>query len=270
MQRIDSISVELLEDPGSTVPKDEFLLAHKRTPNGDRSVALTKSWTLLHFLNGKMTKKKPLLEGDAKSAAIFFLTARNGKLYTVLHIDDRVQFYDTESLDLIREFASVKGLSVGDFWNCGSDQARMTIADGSEVVTDLGPAPSAGKPDAEAVDGTCTALSKQLTMAKMAVSDAFSDVAAIDNLIDSFCSEISSNSRPSMTDDKLVTNVMGARVSVMPHVKAEFVPDLGLEWNPGTVMIMNARGCWRSAWGERCSNSKNELLLLQLYGTYRS
>ena len=71
-----------------------------------------------------------------------------------------------------------------------------------------------------------------------------------------------------MTDDELVTNVMGARVAVVPHVKAAFVPDLRLEWNPGTAM--NARGCWRSAWGERCSNSKNELLLLQLYGPYRS
>ena len=235
MQRIDSVSVELSEDPGSTIPSDEFLLAHRRTPNGERSVALTKSWTLIHFVNGKMTKKRPLLEGDARSVAIYFLTARNCKLYTVLHIDDRVQFYDTETLDLAREFASVKGLSVGDLWNCGSDQARMTMADGSEVVTDLGPAPPAGKPDAEAVDATCSALSKQLTAAKMAVSDAFSDVAAIDNLIDSFCSEISSDSRPSLADNELVTKVMGARVAMVPCVKAAFVPDLRLEWNPGTV-----------------------------------
>ena len=238
MQRIDSVSVELLEDPGSTAPSDECLLAHRRTPNGEISVALTKSWTLIYYLNGKMTKKKPLLEveGGAKGAAIYFLTARNGKLYTVLHIADRVQFYNTETLDLTREFASVKCLSLGDLWSCGSDQARMTMDDGSEIVTDLGPDPSACKPDPEAVNGTCAALSKQLAAAKSAVTDAFSDVAAIDNLIDSFCSEISSNSRPSMADNALVTNVMGARVAVTPFVKAAFVPDLRLDWNTGMVI----------------------------------
>ena len=239
MQRIDSVCVKLAEDPGLTGPTDQFYLAHRRTPKGDRSVALTKSWTLIHLLKGKMTMKKTLPEGDSRSVAIHFLIARNGKLYTVLHVDDRVQFYDTEFLDLTSEYASVKGLIVGDFWNCGSDQAKMTMADGSVVVTDLGPAPFTGKPVVEAADASCAALSKQLRMAKTAVSDALSDVAAIDNLIDSFCSEISSDSRPSMADDELVSNVMGARVAVVPYVKAAFVPDLRLEWNPGTVV--NAR-----------------------------
>lgn len=239
MQRIDSVSVELPENPGSAVPSDEFLLAHKRTPSGDRSVVLTKSWTLIHFFHGEMTKKKTLPEGESRSAAIHFMIARDGKFYTVLHFDDRVQFYDTETFDLAREFTSVKGLSLGDFWICGSDQAKMTMVDGSEVVTDLGPTPIAGKCDPGAVDGTCAALSKQLRMAKVAVSDAFSDVAAIDNLIESFCSEISSNSGPSIRDDELVTNVMGARVAVVPHVKSKFVHDLRLEWNKGRIKNAN-------------------------------
>ena len=202
-------------------------------------MALTKSWTLIHFFHGGMSKRKTLPEGESRSVALHLMTARDGKLYTVLHFDDRVQFYDTESLDLAREFSSVKGLSLGDFWNCGSDQAKMPMTDGSEVVTDLGPTPIAGKCDLGAADGTCAALSKQLRMAKVAVSDAFSDVAAIDNLIESFCSEISSNSRPSIRDDELVTNVMGARVAVVPNVKSIFVPDLRLEWSTGTINNAN-------------------------------
>ena len=181
---------------------------------------------------------------DARSRArLHLLTARSGLLFVVLFVDDTVQFYDAASLDFAREFDSVKDLQIGDLWNCGSDQARLVLADGSEVVTDLGPTPFVGKPDGKAAHESCSALSRQLTAARGAVSDAFADVAAIDNLIDSFCSEINSASRPSLSDNDLVAKVIstggggcGRSASVLRE-RAAFVRDLQLEWNPGRLVF---------------------------------
>ena len=239
MQRIDSVKVELLDDPEfSKLPRDDFLLALTRTPNGERLVALTKSWTLVSFVNGKMVGQRPLTGRDARGRArLHLLTARSGVLYVVLSVEDTVQFYDAASLDFAREFHPVKDLQVGDLWSSGSDQARLVLADGSEVVTDLGPAPFLGKPDGKAARESCSALSRQLTAAKGAVSDAFADVAAVDNLIDSFCSEINSASRPSSSDNELVAKIIstgGSSASVLWE-RASFVHDLHSEWNPGRL-----------------------------------